>query len=141
MKGPIPKLHQTHNASAFHNFVSQIHPRTVPESVLRFTHTYGLGGMAFVLFILSALSGILLMLIYEPLPHRAYQSVLILKKIFCLPVLILEIVMPRLISRKKRKNFLKQPFRSTICFTRPKSIWQCFITTRGKRDFLAVRNL
>jgi quinol-cytochrome oxidoreductase complex cytochrome b subunit len=80
MKASTPQINQKHNASTFHNFVLHIHPRTVPESVLRFTHTYGLGGMAFVLFILSALSGILLMLIYEPLPHRAYQSVLILEK-------------------------------------------------------------
>ena len=39
------------------------------------THTFGLGGMALVLFGLLALTGVLMMFAYEPSPERAWQSI------------------------------------------------------------------
>jgi quinol-cytochrome oxidoreductase complex cytochrome b subunit len=47
----------------------------VPERAIRFTHTFGLGGMAVVLFALLLFTGILMMFAYEPSPERAWQSV------------------------------------------------------------------
>jgi quinol-cytochrome oxidoreductase complex cytochrome b subunit len=47
----------------------------VPERALRFTHTFGLGGMALVLFSLLAFTGILMVFSYEPSPERAWQSI------------------------------------------------------------------
>ncbi len=47
----------------------------VPVRALRFTHTYGLGGMALVLILLLAFSGVLMMFAYEPSPARAWQSI------------------------------------------------------------------
>jgi quinol-cytochrome oxidoreductase complex cytochrome b subunit len=56
-----------------------LHPPTVPEEALRFRRTLGLGGMALVLFVLLAMTGALLMLVYEPVPDRAYASLLVLR--------------------------------------------------------------
>lgn len=59
--------------------ILHIHPPTVPSSTLRYTHTWGLGGMSLVLFLLLALTGILLMLVYRPVPTDAYGSILTLQ--------------------------------------------------------------
>jgi quinol-cytochrome oxidoreductase complex cytochrome b subunit len=47
----------------------------VPEEALAFPRTFGLGGMAVVLFVLLAATGALLLLVYEPSTERAYASV------------------------------------------------------------------
>ncbi|MBT7153322.1 MAG: cytochrome bc complex cytochrome b subunit [Deltaproteobacteria bacterium] len=51
-------------------------PRQVPKRVLRFNHTWGLGGAALVLVILLFASGILLKFAYDPFPGRAYDSII-----------------------------------------------------------------
>ncbi|MGD8227647.1 MAG: cytochrome b N-terminal domain-containing protein [Desulfobacteraceae bacterium] len=63
----------------FDNLILHVHPRTVPEQTLKFTLTWGLGGMAFLLVLLQIATGILLMLVYEPSPGKAYESILILQ--------------------------------------------------------------
>ena len=60
--------------------ILHIHPPTVPASTIRYTHTWGLGGMGLILFLLLALTGILLMLVYRPVPVEAYGSVLTLQE-------------------------------------------------------------
>ena len=55
-----------------------LHPRVVPERALRFTLTFGLGGMSLVLIALLAATGVLLLFPYEPSADRAYDSVLAL---------------------------------------------------------------
>ncbi|MCU0293585.1 MAG: cytochrome b N-terminal domain-containing protein [Thermoanaerobaculaceae bacterium] len=52
-----------------------LHPKAVPEEALVFRRTFGLGGIAVVLFLLLAVSGALLLFGYEPSPERAYGSV------------------------------------------------------------------
>jgi quinol-cytochrome oxidoreductase complex cytochrome b subunit len=47
----------------------------VPERAIRFTHTFGLGGMALVLVFLLVFTGILMVFSYEPSPERAWQSI------------------------------------------------------------------
>jgi quinol-cytochrome oxidoreductase complex cytochrome b subunit len=66
--------------SVFDYLVVHIHPRTVPAGTLRLSLTWGLGGMAVVLFGLLVLTGILLLFVYEPTPEGAYDSVVALKK-------------------------------------------------------------
>lgn len=46
----------------------------VPAATIRFTHTFGLGGMSLVLLALLAVTGSLLMLVYTPVPGEAYAS-------------------------------------------------------------------
>ena len=56
-------------------FVLHLRPVRVPKATIRFTHTFGLGGMALVLLGTLALTGSLLMLGYTPVPGEAYASV------------------------------------------------------------------
>ena len=60
-------------------FVLHFRPRNVPERTLRFTLTWGLGGMAFVLVTLLIGTGLLLKFFYLPSPEKAYESVLYLQ--------------------------------------------------------------
>ena len=45
------------------------------RETLRYTHTFGLGGMSLVLVMMLMGTGILMMFVYEPSPERAYLSV------------------------------------------------------------------
>ncbi len=57
------------------NFLLHIHPRKLPAEALRFSRTFGLGGMTLIFFVLLLLSGILLRFYYVPSPVSAYQSI------------------------------------------------------------------
>jgi len=56
------------------NFFLHIHPVKVYRDSLRFTKTLGLGLIAFYLFVILTVTGILLMFYYVPHPERAYQD-------------------------------------------------------------------
>jgi len=58
------------------NFLLHIHPYRMPETNLRFTHTWGLGGMAVTLIFLQVFTGILLRFHYDANPQFAYDSIL-----------------------------------------------------------------
>lgn len=72
-RNPKPYAHY------LNTFVLHFRPRTIPEGTLKFTHTWGLGGMATVLVMLLMGTGLLLKFYYLPSPEKAYQSVLYLK--------------------------------------------------------------
>ena len=57
-----------------------LRPAWVPERATRFTHTFGLGGMAMVLVLLLLASGLLMSFVYDPAPERAYASIVILQQ-------------------------------------------------------------
>lgn len=61
-------------------FVLHIHPPAVHGDTLKLSRTWGLGGMALVLFFIMVVTGILLLFAYEPHPVRAYDSILSLQK-------------------------------------------------------------
>jgi quinol-cytochrome oxidoreductase complex cytochrome b subunit len=63
----------------FNSLILHFRPRTVPERTLRFTLTWGLGGMAVVLILMLIGTGVLLKFVYQPVPDKAYESVLRLK--------------------------------------------------------------
>jgi quinol-cytochrome oxidoreductase complex cytochrome b subunit len=56
-------------------FVLHLRPVRVPRAAIRFTHTFGLGGMSLVLLGTLAITGSLLMLGYTPVPGEAYASI------------------------------------------------------------------
>jgi quinol-cytochrome oxidoreductase complex cytochrome b subunit len=56
-------------------FVLHLRPVRVPKAAIRFTHTFGLGGMSLVLLATLAATGSLLMLGYTPAPGEAYASI------------------------------------------------------------------
>jgi quinol-cytochrome oxidoreductase complex cytochrome b subunit len=71
--GAVPE-NNTNNQQSFSALIGHLRPAWVPERAIRFTHTFGLGGMALVLFALLLFTGILMMFAYEPSPDRAWQS-------------------------------------------------------------------
>lgn len=60
-------------------FMLHLRPVKVAASTLRWTHTFGLGGSGLVLLILLVMTGVLQMLVYQPVPDVAYDSVLALE--------------------------------------------------------------
>jgi quinol-cytochrome oxidoreductase complex cytochrome b subunit len=60
-------------------FVLHLRPIKLPARTLRWTHTFGLGGSSLVLVTLLAATGILTMLVYQPVPDVAYDSILTLE--------------------------------------------------------------
>lgn len=56
--------------------ILHLHPRKVRESTLRFSLTFGLGGMAALLVVIQLVTGLLLKFHYEPSPENAYNSIL-----------------------------------------------------------------
>jgi quinol-cytochrome oxidoreductase complex cytochrome b subunit len=57
-----------------------LRPTWVPQRAIRFTHTFGLGGIAMMLVLLLMASGLLMSFVYDPAPERAYASIVILQQ-------------------------------------------------------------
>jgi len=70
----VPTIH-TNNPGFCNSLMLHLRPARVHARAIRFTHTFGLGGMALVLVLLLAFSGVLMMFAYEPSPERAWQSI------------------------------------------------------------------
>jgi len=62
--------------SLLNTLVLHFRPKVVQTRTLRFTLTWGLGGMAVVLVCLLFATGIMLKFAYQPVPDRAYESIL-----------------------------------------------------------------
>ena len=60
----------------FNSLILHFRPRNVQESTLRFTLTWGLGGMAVVLVCILFATGLMLKFVYQPVPDRAYESII-----------------------------------------------------------------
>ena len=58
------------------SLILHLHPSTVPESTLRLSLTWGLGGMAAVLMVILLVTGVMLMFTYTPSPAQAYDDIL-----------------------------------------------------------------
>ena len=69
-------MYKNNNAQRIRNsLILHLRPVSVPARVIRFTHTFGLGGMALVLILLLMFTGVLMMFAYEPSPERAWRSI------------------------------------------------------------------
>lgn len=58
------------------NLVLHIHPSKVAAPTLKFTYTWGLGGLAILLMTILAVTGVMLMFVYTPTPDQAYNDML-----------------------------------------------------------------
>ncbi len=58
------------------SFLLHIRPRTYPAAATRVTHTWFLGLLAVLLFVVELVTGVLLMILYAPTPEQAYASIL-----------------------------------------------------------------
>lgn len=61
--------------SSWKKFLLHIHPPKVPQKALAFDRTFGLGGIAALLFIILAVTGMFLRFKYMPTVEGAYQSI------------------------------------------------------------------
>ena len=61
--------------SIFTNFLLHLHPKKVNEQALNYSRTFGLGGMNVLLFIILAITGLILRFSYVPTPEQAYDSI------------------------------------------------------------------
>lgn len=67
---------KNNNAQRIRNsLILHLRPVSLPARAIRFTHTFGLGGMALVLVLLLMFTGVLMMFAYEPSPERAWLSI------------------------------------------------------------------
>jgi quinol-cytochrome oxidoreductase complex cytochrome b subunit len=63
----------------FNSLILHFRPRSIQERTLRFSLTWGLGGMAVTLIGLVFITGVMLKFVYQPVPDRAYESVVYLQ--------------------------------------------------------------
>jgi quinol-cytochrome oxidoreductase complex cytochrome b subunit len=61
------------------NLILHLHPTTVPAQAVRFSYTWGLGGISALLASLLAVTGLMLMFRYDASVDRAYLSIQILE--------------------------------------------------------------
>ena len=65
--------------TAFERFLLHIHPNRVNAESIKYTKTFGLGGINALLFILLVISGTFLRFNYIPTPAGAYDSIVFLQ--------------------------------------------------------------
>ena len=70
-----PRTDQDRNWLVFNTLILHLRPMRVPTATIRYTHTWGLGGMTLVLVTLMMATGVLLMFVYEPVPDMAHASI------------------------------------------------------------------
>lgn len=61
------------------NVFLHLHPAKINRDAVRFSYTWGMGGITFYLFIVLTFTGILLMFYYHPSKGQAYQDILYLE--------------------------------------------------------------
>jgi len=71
----VPSTDRERRWVVFNTLLLHFRPTQLPKKTLRFTHTFGLGGMSLVLVFLLFATGILMMFVYEPSPDAAYDSI------------------------------------------------------------------
>ena len=68
----LPLSNRTRAEAVFYNFFLHVHPTKVRKHSIRFTYTWGLGGLSAGVFIVLTITGALLMLYYRPSVPQAY---------------------------------------------------------------------
>ncbi len=71
----IPRTDHERKQYLIKNLLFHFRPPTVPEKTLKFTLTWGLGGMAAILVLLQIGTGVMLKFVYDPSPVAAYTSI------------------------------------------------------------------
>ncbi|WP_159517535.1 cytochrome b N-terminal domain-containing protein [Sunxiuqinia indica] len=63
------------NYSSLEKFALHLHPKTIDERAVVFNRTFGLGGICALLFIILAITGMILRFSYIPTVEQAYDSI------------------------------------------------------------------
>ncbi len=64
--------------SVLTNVFFHLHPAKINRDAVRYSYTWGMGGMSFYLFIVLTFTGVLLMFYYHPTKGQAYRDILYL---------------------------------------------------------------
>jgi quinol-cytochrome oxidoreductase complex cytochrome b subunit len=72
-------INSDRNPTAIERFLLHIHPPRIDKRAIKFTRTFGLGGVNVLLFVLLVITGVLLRFTYVPTPEGAYDSILFLQ--------------------------------------------------------------
>jgi quinol-cytochrome oxidoreductase complex cytochrome b subunit len=74
-----PKTDTERRRAILNSLILHIHPPVIEKSTLRFSRTWGLGGMALLLVMIQFISGVFLKFVYLPFPGKAYESIITLQ--------------------------------------------------------------
>ena len=76
-RGPLsPESDRDRKLMVLDSLILHLHPSTIPEKTLRFTLTWGLGGMTALVMMILLVTGVMLMFTYTPSPSQAYYDIL-----------------------------------------------------------------
>ncbi|MEZ4667421.1 MAG: cytochrome b N-terminal domain-containing protein [Anaerolineae bacterium] len=75
----LPRDDRGRMRAVMNNLVLHLHPSKVAKPTLKFTYTWGLGGLGLLLVTLLVVTGVMLMFVYTPSPDTAYQNMLSLQ--------------------------------------------------------------
>ena len=75
----IPRDRRTRVMAVMSNVFLHLHPVAVRKSGIRLSFTWCMGGLTFFLFLAEAISGILLMFYYRPVPEYAFSDIISLR--------------------------------------------------------------
>jgi quinol-cytochrome oxidoreductase complex cytochrome b subunit len=64
--------------SVLTNVFFHLHPAKINRDAVRYSYTWGMGGMSFYLFLVLTITGVLLMFYYHPTKGQAYRDILYL---------------------------------------------------------------
>ena len=70
----LPESNRTRAETIFYNFFLHVHPTKVRKRSVKFSYTWGLGGLSVGLFVVLTVTGALLMLYYRPSVPQAYAD-------------------------------------------------------------------
>lgn len=70
----LPLSNRTRAEAVFYSFFLHLHPTKVRKRSIKFTYTWGLGGLSAGLFVILVFTGALLMLYYRPSVEQAYND-------------------------------------------------------------------
>ncbi len=74
-----PKTDTERRRAILNSLILHIHPPVIDKTTLKFSRTWGLGGMALLLIMIQFISGVFLKFVYLPFPGKAYESIIVLQ--------------------------------------------------------------
>jgi quinol-cytochrome oxidoreductase complex cytochrome b subunit len=76
---PVPTDDRARSRLVLDTMILHLHPARIPQQTLRWTYTWGLGGLAALLVVMLVTTGVLLLTNYTPTAPDAYLSILNLR--------------------------------------------------------------
>jgi quinol-cytochrome oxidoreductase complex cytochrome b subunit len=71
----VPRTDRERALATRGTFLFHLRPIRLPARTVRWAHTFGLGGSSLVLWLVLAFTGVLMLLVYQPVPDVAWDSV------------------------------------------------------------------